>query len=81
LDCFWSSYFSSSDIGYILMEIWDEVIKDYNEELNKLKNIISNGTAESFANYRQLVGHIQGIEWARENFTTIVKRRMYDEEE
>ena len=81
MDCFWSSYFSSSDIGCILMEIWDEVIKDYNEELNKLKNIISNGTAESFANYRQLVGHIQGIEWARENFTTIVKRRMYDEEE
>ena len=63
------------------MEIWDEVIKDYNEELNRLKNIISNGTAESYSHYRQLVGHIQGIEWSREIFTTVVKRRIYDEEE
>ena len=81
MDCFWSSCFSSSDIGYILMEIWDEVIKDYNEELNRLKNILAGGSAASIANYRQLVGNIKGIEWSREIFTTILKRRMYDEEE
>jgi len=81
LDCFWNPYYGNIGIGYILMEIWDEVIKDYNEELNRLKNILAGGSAESFANYRQLVGHIQGIEWSREIFTTIIKRRMYDEEE
>jgi len=63
------------------MEIWDEVIKEYNEELNKLKNVTSGGNAETYAHYKQLVGHIQGIEWSREIFTTILKRRMYDEEE
>ena len=63
------------------MEIRDEVIKDYNEELIRLKNIVSGGNAESYSHYRQLVGHIQGIEWSREIFTTILKRRMYDEEE
>jgi len=63
------------------MEIWDEVIKEYNEELNKLKNVTSSGNAETYAHYKQLVGHIQGIEWSREIFTTILKRRMYDEEE
>tara|TARA_R100001039_G_C1756281_1_gene55645 strand:- start:30 stop:221 length:192 start_codon:yes stop_codon:yes gene_type:complete len=63
------------------MEIWDEVIKEYNEELNKLKNVTSAGNAESYSHYRQLVGHIQGIEWSREIFTTILKRQMYDEEE
>jgi len=30
------------------MEIWDEVIKDYNEELIRLKNIVSSGNAESY---------------------------------
>jgi hypothetical protein len=63
------------------MEIWDEVVKDYNNELHKLTNILSEGNADSYSHYRQLVGHIKGIEWAREIFTTIIKRRMYDEEE
>ena len=63
------------------MEIWDEVIKNYNDELNRLRNILSDGNAETYAHYKQLVGHIQGIEWSREIFTTILKRRMYDEEE
>ena len=63
------------------MEIWDEIIKEYNSELLRLKNIVANGSAESFSHYRELVGHIQGIEWSREIFTTILKRRMYDEEE
>ncbi len=63
------------------MEIWDEVIKHYNDELNRLRNVLSDGNAETYAHYKQLVWHIQGIEWARENFTTIVKRRIYEEEE
>ena len=64
MDCFWSSYFSNSDIGYILMEIWDEVIKHFNDELNRLRNVLSDGNAETYAHYKQLVGHIQGIEWS-----------------
>ena len=63
------------------MEIWDEVIKEYNDELNKVKNTLGDGNAENYSHYRQLVGHIQGIEWSREIFTTILKRQMYDEEE
>ena len=31
------------------MEIWDEVIKAYNEELNRLKMLLGNGTAESYS--------------------------------
>jgi hypothetical protein len=41
------------------MEIWDEVIKEYNNELNRLKNVLGEGGAESFSHYRQIVGHIQ----------------------
>ncbi len=63
------------------MEIWDEVIKEYNDELNRFKNILGGGKAESYSHYRELVGHIHGIEWCREIFTSIVKSRIYEEEE
>ena len=63
------------------MEIWDEVIKEYNHELNRLKNVLGDGTVESYAQYRQLVGQISGVEWSREVFSDIIKKRMYDEEE
>jgi hypothetical protein len=63
------------------MEIWDEVIKEYNDELNKLKNTLGDGNAENYSHYRQLVGHIYGIEWCRTTLTTIIKNRFYDEEE
>ena len=63
------------------MEVWDEVIKEYNDELNRLKNLLGGGTADSYSHYRELVGHIHGIEWSREIFTSIVKSRIYEEEE
>jgi len=63
------------------MDIWDEVIKEYNNELDKLRITVSSGQAEDFAHYRQLVGLIQGIEWSRNNLTNIMKKNMYDEED
>ena len=42
---------------------------------------MSEGNAETYAHYKQLVGHIQGIEWARQTFTSVVKSRIYEEEE
>jgi|TARA_A100000172_G_scaffold36331_1_gene22045 hypothetical protein len=61
------------------MEIWDEVVQEFNEEIERLKVSLSNGVAEDFAHYRQLVGSIQGLEWARTNLTEIIKTRMYKE--
>ena len=63
------------------MDIWDEVIKEYNNELDKLRLSVSSGQAEDFAHYRQLVGLIQGIEWSRNNLKSIIQKRMYDEED
>jgi len=63
------------------MEIWDEVIKEYNDELNKLKNTLGNGNAETYSHYRQIVGQVYGIEWCRATLTAIIKNRFYDEEE
>ena len=63
------------------MDIWDEVVKEYNDELNKLRLTVSSGQAEDFAHYRQLVGLIQGIEWSRNQLKNIVNKRLYDEED
>ena len=63
------------------MEIWDEVVKGFNEEINHLRITLSNGSAEDYAHYRQIVGSITGIEWARDNLTNIVKKRLYMEDE
>ena len=63
------------------MEIWDEVIQEFNEEIQKLRLTISGGAAEDYAHYRQLVGSIQGLTWARSNLTEIIKNRVYAEEE
>jgi len=70
-----------SQTSKVIMEIWDEVIKHFNDELNRLRNVLSDGNAETYAHYKQLVGHIQGIEWSRQTFTSIVKSRIYEEEE
>ena len=61
--------------------MWDEVVKEYDNELNKLRLTVSSGQAEDFAHYRQLVGLIQGIEWSRNNLKSIIQKRMYDEED
>jgi hypothetical protein len=63
------------------MDVWDEVVKEYNDELNKLRLNVSGGQADSFAHYRQLVGLVQGIEWSRNKLTEVVKKRLYEEED
>ena len=62
------------------MEIWDEVVQEFNNEIERLKASLGAGLAEDFPHYRQLVGSIQGLDWARSNLTEIIKRRMYNED-
>jgi len=63
------------------MDIWDEITIEFNSEINKLKTALGNGSAEDYSHYRQLVGSISGIEWARDNLTNIVKKRIYQEDD
>lgn len=55
------------------MNIWDEVVNGFNEEINNLRLTLSNGSAEDYSHYRQIVGSISSLEWARDNLTDIVK--------
>ena len=63
------------------MEIWDEVIKEFNQEINNLRISLGNGSAEDYSHYRQVVGSISSLEWARNNLTYIIKRRTYGDED
>ena len=63
------------------MEIWDEVVKEFNQEINNLRIALGNGSAEDYAHYRQIVGSISSLEWARDNLTTIIKKRIYMEDD
>mgnify|MGYP003137735179 FL=1 len=63
------------------MEIWDEVIVELTTEMDKLRLILGNGNAEDYSHYRQIVGSLQGLEWARTNLTDIIKKRTYSDDE
>ena len=63
------------------MDIWDEVITEYNKEIENLKSSLASGSMEDYSHYRQLVGSINGIEWSRQQLTEIIKRRQHSDEE
>jgi|TARA_R100000544_G_C2216489_1_gene54888 hypothetical protein len=63
------------------MEVWDEVIKEFNQEINNLRLTLGNGGAEDYSHYRQIVGSISSLEWARNNLTDIIKKRTYGDED
>ena len=63
------------------MEVSSEALRKFEEELNLLRINIAHGQADSFANYKQLVGRIQGIEWSIEVIKTITKKIYEGEEE
>jgi hypothetical protein len=63
------------------MDIWDEVITQYNKEIETLKSSLASGSMEDYSHYRQLVGSINGIEWSRQQLTDIIKRRQHSDEE
>ncbi len=63
------------------MDIWDEIVTEYNKEINSLRLTLGNGSAEDYSHYRQIVGSISSLEWARDNLTDIVKKRIYMEDE
>jgi hypothetical protein len=63
------------------MDIWDEVIIEFNKEIDSLRLALGNGSAEDYPHYRQVVGSISSLEWARNNLTEIIKKRIYMEDE
>ena len=62
------------------MNIYEEVSKEYDKQIEELKNLLAYGTASSYADYKQIVGRIEGIELSKDNLVNIVKTRIYEED-
>ena len=65
------------------MEAWDEIVLEYNKEIERVKEVLSEGAPSSFAEYQNLVGYCKGIMFSRATFTDILTRRScnYNEED
>ena len=63
------------------MNIYEEISQEYDKQIEELKNLLAYGSASSYADYRQIVGRIEGIELSKDNLINIVKTRIYIEEE
>ena len=64
---------------WTIVEIFDKVLKAYDEELSQLKETLGNGSAEDYPHYRQLVGSIASIEWAKQTLKNVLKKTMEDD--
>tara|TARA_B110000211_G_scaffold8835_1_gene9437 strand:+ start:15 stop:203 length:189 start_codon:yes stop_codon:yes gene_type:complete len=62
------------------MTLWEELTQEYDKQIEELKNLLAYGTASSYADYRQIVGRIEGIELSKDNLVNIVKTRIYEED-
>ncbi len=60
--------------------MFDEIVKMYNEEIERLKSTMGSGQLEDFHHYKQLVGSIQGIEWCLHALKDVVNKINKEEE-
>ena len=58
----------------------NELIKFYNEEIQRLKENLGTGQVEDFPHYKQVVGSIQGIEWARQQIIELHNKLNKEDE-
>jgi hypothetical protein len=63
------------------MDIWDEIIKEYGNEIQNLKNMLGEGSVDDHQHYRQVVGSIHGIEWSRQKALDIISKINKSNEE
>ena len=56
------------------MDIWDEIVKAYQDEIQNLKNMLGEGSIDDYQHYRQVVGSIHGIEWSKEKLRDIINK-------
>lgn len=61
------------------MLLWEEMNVVLQKEIEELKKVLANGGASDYADYRQLVGKIEGIEWSMSHLQHIVKNRIYED--
>ena len=63
------------------MDIFETIAQVYQEEIENQKNSLAQGNPVDYHSYKQVVGYIAGIEWAKQNLRDIVQKQLYIEDE
>jgi hypothetical protein len=59
-----------------VMDIFQEIKNAFQIKQESLKNLLAEGQAEDYNQYKQIVGTLSGIEWAYTELNRIVNNRM-----
>jgi len=60
--------------------LWEEIDRVLQKELIALKNSLASGTASDYHTYTNLVGRIQGLEFARIETKSLVNKMIYEDD-
>ena len=63
------------------MDIFETIAQVYQEEIENQKISLAQGNPTDYASYKQVVGYIAGVEWAKQNLRDIVQKQLYIEVE
>ena len=63
------------------MDIFETIAHVYQEEIENQEISLAQGNPTDYASYKQVVGYIAGVEWAKQNLRDIVQKQLYIEEE
>jgi hypothetical protein len=64
----------------VIAEFRDAVLEDVRKEMNDLADLLANGRAVDFADYKRLVGVIHGLALAEELINARAKKVIEDDE-
>ena len=63
------------------MDLFETIAKVYTDEIENQKISLAQGNPSDYSAYKQVVGYIAGLEWAKQNLRDIVHKQLYIEEE
>ena len=63
------------------MDIFETIAQVNQEEIENQMTSLAQGNPSDYSSYKQVVGYIAGLEWARQNLRDIVQKQLYIEEE
>jgi hypothetical protein len=63
------------------MDLFETIAQVYTDEIEKQKISLAQGNPSDYPAYKQVVGYIAGLEWAKQNLRDIIHKQLYIEEE
>ena len=61
--------------------LYEEIDKMLVKEIESSKNLLASGGASDYHTYTNLVGRIQGLEFARIEVKSLINKMVYEDEE